>query len=121
MNLEKHMRLPAIMLCVSIAICILLMILPVNQIVSVYKNVNGIKTVEFLPKLLGTAVILAMTVLVAIIWSLVRKALDQIVAKNGTLTSYRVIRFFVNAAFFIWASLPSYMGILSIILSFNGD
>ena len=121
MNLEKYICLPAIMLCVSITICILLSVLPVNQIVSVYKNVNGIKTVEFLPKLLGIAVIFATTVLVAIIWSLVRRALDKIVAKNGMLTSYRVIRFFVNAAFFIWASLPSYMGILSIILSFTGD
>ena len=120
-NLKKYMRFPAAILCVCVVICILLLVLPVDQIVKVYKVVNGIKTVEYLPKFAGIAGILGTTIVLAVIWSLVRKGLDTSVSRNDTQTSYRVIRFFVNAVFCIWAVLPSFMGILSIILLFNGD
>lgn len=114
MKIPKYLHLPIVMVCITVVICVILMILPIDQVLVRYKTVNGVKTVECVSKAAGVIRYLGGTIFVAAVWSLIRKSLDRAVSQNSDFVSYRFIRFATNAVFFVLASIMPVIGILSI-------
>lgn len=119
MKLDQNLRFPLIVISFTLVVCVVLIILPVEQIVTTYVVVNGVKTVEFVPKWEGIIKMLISHGVCATAWILIRRWIKKIIANHKELVSYRVIGFAVSFLFFAWASLPAAMGILSIILTFT--
>lgn len=119
MKLNQNLRFPLIVVSFTLVICVVLIILPVEQIVTTYVVVNGVKTVEFVPKWEGIVKMLISHGICTAAWIFIRRWIKKIIANHKELVSYRVIGFSVNFFFFAWASLPAVMGILSIILTFS--
>ena len=53
MKIPKYLQLPIVMVCITVIICVILMILPIDQVLVTYKTVNGVNTVEYVSKAAG--------------------------------------------------------------------
>lgn len=120
MKLDRYQKLPVYINCLTLVICVVILFLPIEQILTVYKVVNGVKTVEFVSKAEGIFRLIIVSVASGVIWILFRKWIEKKITNNPEYMRYYFIKFYINFFFFAWTSLPSVMGILSIILWLRG-
>ena len=120
MNLPKYLRLPILMVCITVIVCIILMLLPLEQVLRTYEIVNGVKSVVYIPKIIGVIGYFITSVFVAALWAFIRRAIDKEVAQNSGYFSYRFIRIVINVMFLVFASLTPVLGIISIVETYGG-
>ena len=115
MSLKTEHRMPVIMMYLALVICVFLLILPVEQILTTYTIENGVKTVAFVPKAEGVIGLIAVSAVCGASWILLRSWIGKRIAAQPDLLSCRIIKGVINFAFFCWTLLPSLMGVLSIV------
>lgn len=121
MKLDKNMRFPLVAVCLTVLICLVLIILPIDQVVTTYKVVNGVQSIVFVPKWEGIVKMLIVSGVIAVAWTWVQKRVEKKISENNNLTSYRIIGFILNLYFFALSTLPAVMGIVSIVIAFSAE
>lgn len=116
MKLKKNHALPVLMMCIALALSVVLIVLPVEQILVTYKVVNGVKTVEYVSKAEGIFRIIAVSLGCGCAWIFLKNRMEKKCTAEPNMLSYRFRSFGIDIFFFALTLLPSVMSILSILL-----
>jgi len=92
--------------------------LPMDQIMTGYLVVNGEESITYMSK--GKAVISMIIgpMIILLLWEYISRCVEKKSQKEPALQSYRIWNGLIDVVFFLWISLPGFMGIISVIQFF---
>ena len=116
MKIPRYARLPVCLIGVSLVVCLLLAILPVDQILVSYAVRNGVESIVFVPKIEGILRIIVLSVVFGFLWIWLNRRFHHSSSDALTFFGIRVNK--NSAGFFLgfMMVLASAMGIISIII-----
>lgn len=116
MKLKTRHKISCAMLLISAVIAMILAVLPLEEIMTGYKVINGVEDVTDVPKIQGLVSMIVVPVVCGILWHLVGKWNDKRIAEEPELKSYRLHSVLIAVPFLVWMFLPIGFGIANIVL-----
>jgi hypothetical protein len=115
-NWKFRQKLSILILLISATLSLLIWLLPINQVLTGYRIINGIESTTYVLKEDGIISIIMVPGVVCLIWNFLAKRNDLKMQDNDKLYSYRFRGAVMDVVFFLLASLPSAFGIANIVL-----
>lgn len=116
MKLLKNHTFPVLMTCIAITLCVVLAVLPIEEILSTYRMVNDVKTVEYVSKAEGIFKVIASSFGTSCVWFFLRNRYRTKYREEPGMISIRLRIICTDIIFFLYSLIPSIVCIISLVL-----
>lgn len=114
--MKNRKKISFIFILVTLILAAIILILPVDQILTGYSVRNGVETITYVPKMQGIGKMAVIQIAVCLMWNYCSNRMEKKAEAEPELVGYRVKTILLDVYFCIMNSVGAMVGIINIVL-----